>query len=158
MVTTNEKMGGDCRAASPNVDPTLRALVARFAESPCSWLSTVRPNGRAHSSPIWHVWYQGRAYIVTKPGAVKSTNVAENPSVVITHPDPHSPVIIEGWATEANSLHAALQPHFKEKYDWDISTDQDYDTVLEITPTKLMAWGEHGEGRWQGVDVMQIWL
>lgn len=143
---------------SVNVDPILRTLVQRFAESPCSWLSTVRPDSRAHSSPIWHVWHRGRAYIVTRPTAIKTVNVAENPSVVITHPDPLSPIIIEGWATEANGLRTRLQPLFHAKYSWDISSDAAYATILEITPTKLMAWGEHGEGRWSGIDVMQVWL
>ena len=139
------------------IDPTLRALVQRFAESQCSWLSTVRPDGRVHSTPIWHVWYRGRAYVVTVSSAVKTVNIVRNPSVVITHPDPTDSVIIEGWATPAGAMEQQLQPLFKAKYDWDISTDADYDTIIEITPTKLMAWGEHGQGRWAGIEVLQIW-
>jgi gamma-glutamylcyclotransferase (GGCT)/AIG2-like uncharacterized protein YtfP len=138
------------------VDEALHALIRRFAASDCSWLSSVRPDGRAHSTPIWHVWYQGRAYIVTLSGAVKTKNILENPSVVIAHPDPLNPLIIEGWATPAASLEPQLQPLFKAKYDWDISTDPDYDTIIEITPTKLMAWGNHGEGRWTGSEVLQV--
>jgi len=140
----------------PPVDDTLLALVKRFAQADCSWLSTVRPDGRAHSSPIWHVWHNGRAYIVTLARAVKTKNILENPSVVITHPDPLNPVIIEGWATPAPAMEATLQPLFKAKYDWDISSDTDYDTILEITPLKLMAWGKYGEGRWPGEAIMQV--
>ena len=139
------------------VDETLRALLQRFAQADCSWLSTVRPGGRAHSTPIWHVWYRGRAYIVTTSGAVKTANILENPNVVVTHPDPVDALIIEGWATPAAKLEAQLQPLFKAKYDWDISSDTEYDTIIEITPTKLMAWGKYGQGCWPGSAVLQVW-
>lgn len=140
-----------------NIDETLLALVKRFAQAECSWLSSVRPDGRAHSAPIWHVWYRGRAYVVAQSTAVKTVNILENPNVVITHPDPVSPVIIEGWGTPAPALQSRLQPLFESKYNWNISTDPDYDTVIEITPTKLIAWGDYGQGRWPGIDVLQVW-
>jgi len=139
------------------IDPVLRALVTRFADEACSWLSSVRPDGRAHSAPIWHVWYQGRAYVVTPAQSVKAINIAENPSVVLTHPDPLNPMIIEGWATAANHLRALLAPLFLAKYTWDIGNADTYDTIMEITPTKVLAWGSYGEGRWQGQDVLQVW-
>lgn len=138
------------------IDDTLKALVQRFAEADCSWISSVRPDGRAHSSPIWHVWHGGRAYVVASGKAVKTKNILENPNVVITHPDPLNTVIIEGWATPAAALEAELQPLFKAKYDWDISTDTEYDTIIEITPIKLMGWGKYGEGRWPGEAVLRV--
>lgn len=144
-------------AGQSKIDPTLQALVRRFAESQCSWLSTVRPDGRAHSAPIWHVWHQGRAYIVTLASAVKTANIEINPNIVITHPDPTDPIIIEGWATLAGAMEQRLQPLFEAKYDWDISTDSDYDTIIEITPTKLIAWGKYGQGRWPGAEVLRVW-
>ncbi len=144
--------------SNPPPDETLQALVKRFADSDCMWLSCVRPDGRAHSSPIWQVWYQGRAYVVTKSEAVKTKNILYNPSVVMTHPDPVDPIIIEGWATLAPTLEANLQPLFKAKHDWDISTDREYNTIIEITPTRFIAWGKYGEGRWPGEEVLRIWL
>ena len=138
------------------IDETLQTLVQRFAEAECSWLSTVRPDLRPQSSPIWHVWHGGRAYVVTRPNAVKTANVELNPRVTIAHPDPKDPVIIEGWAVETPAMREVLQPLFQAKYDWDISADADYTTVLEITPTKLMAWGQYGEGRWRGEEISRI--
>lgn len=139
------------------VDPVLRALVKRFADEPCSWLSSVRPDGRAHSAPIWHIWHQGRAYVVTPAQSVKVNNIAENPNVVITHPDPLNALIIEGWATTANHLRNALHPLFLAKYNWDLASDSSHNTVLEITPTKLLAWGKYGEGKWPGEAILQVW-
>jgi gamma-glutamylcyclotransferase (GGCT)/AIG2-like uncharacterized protein YtfP len=138
-------------------DPVLRKLVERFAESECSWLSTVRADGRAHSAPIWHVWYQGRIYFVTTSQAVKTANIARNPAVVLTHPDPVDPIIIEGWATLAQNMRGRLRPFFLEKYKWDLDTDAEYDMVFEVTPIKLMAWGKHGEGRWSSEALFRVW-
>jgi gamma-glutamylcyclotransferase (GGCT)/AIG2-like uncharacterized protein YtfP len=139
------------------VDPVLRALIKRFADEPCSWLSTVRPDGRAHSAPIWHVWYQGRAYLVTGAQTVKVVNIAENPGVVITHPDPANALLIEGWAWAADQMRTALRPLFLTKYNWDIGSAPGYERVIEITPTKLLAWGSYGEGKWSGQAVLQVW-
>ncbi|MEZ4657351.1 MAG: pyridoxamine 5'-phosphate oxidase family protein [Caldilineaceae bacterium] len=150
-----EKQMNPQDSATP-LDKTLRTLVQRFAEAECSWLSTVRPDLRPQSSPIWHVWHGGRAYVVTRPGAVKTANIELNPRVTIAHPDPKDPVIIEGWAIEAPAMRDALQPLFQAKYNWDISTDAAYATVLEITPTKLMAWGQYGEGRWTGEQILKL--
>ncbi len=139
------------------VDEILRTHVQRFAEVECSWLSTVRPDGRAHSAPLWHVWYRGRVYVVTLSSAVKTANILENPGVVITHPDPVEPIIIEGWAILARGMGSRLQHLFQAKYDWDIDRSQDYDTIIEITPVNLLAWGKSGQGRWPGVEVMRVW-
>jgi general stress protein 26 len=140
-------------------DSELNSIVRRFAESKYSWLSTVRPDGRAHASPIWHVWYHGRIYLVTMSVAVKVHNIQDNPSVVITHPDAKKAIIVEGEARLVTDMTDALRPYFKSKYDWDIVTDEDYRTVIEINPTKLLAWGEEGAShrkRWRGEEVSAV--
>ncbi len=46
-------------------------------------------------------------------------------------------------------------------YDWDIVTDDDYDVVIAITPTKLLAWGDEGaetRTRWSGAEVTAVTL
>jgi gamma-glutamylcyclotransferase (GGCT)/AIG2-like uncharacterized protein YtfP len=154
--TDNDDCADDSIAANA-VDETLRVQVQRFARAECSWFSSVRPDGRAHSAPVWHVWYRGRAYVVTPGGSVKAANISRNPGVVIAHQDPLNPVIIEGWGTLAKGMRSRLQPLFKEKYDWDLSTDDEYDTIIEITPLKLLTWGEHGQGRWPGEEVQRVW-
>lgn len=136
-------------AAPVALDPTLSTLLEKFAEADCCWFGSVRPDGRAHLAPIWHVWHDGRAYVVTPSQSVRARNVTHNPSVSLALPDPMNVFIIEGTAAPANQMEAVLQPLFKAKYDWDISTDAEYDLVLAVTPVKLMAWGSHGEGRWR---------
>ena len=76
----------------------LASIIKRFAESECSWLSTVRPDARAHAVPIWHVWHRGRVYVVAMTTSVKVRNIASNPNVVVTHPNPLEAIILEGTA------------------------------------------------------------
>ena len=142
----------------PVENPTLRTLVQRLAESDCCWFSSVRPDGRAHSVPIWHVWHQGRVYIITDPKSVKVANIQRHPAVVVTHPDPLNPIIVEGLARLAPDRLSEISPLFQTKYDWDPSQDAQYGAVLEITPSKFMAWGKYGEGRWSGEEVVRIAL
>jgi gamma-glutamylcyclotransferase (GGCT)/AIG2-like uncharacterized protein YtfP len=137
-------------------DPVLLKVLARFSASPSNWLNTVRPDGRAHSAPVWHIWQNGRIYVVTMGSAVKTANIRQHPGVVLTLPDPANPVILEGWATFAPAVRPRLQVLFKAKYDWDIERSPEYDTIIEITPTKLMTWGEHGDGRWTGAELLKI--
>lgn len=134
----------------------LQSIIQRFATADCSWLSTIYPDSRPHSAPIWHIWTASRIYIVTKPTAVKVNNIRHNPAVTITHPDPHSAIIIEGQAHIVHGKTNLLRPLFQAKYNWDIATDQAYTTIIEITPQKLLAWGEEGAGhrqRWTAKEL-----
>ncbi len=138
-------------------DLDLKPIIQRFATADCSWLTTIYPDSRPHSAPIWHVWTGGRIYIVTTPTAVKVRNIRHNSAVTITHPDPHSAIIIEGRAQFADHLAGQLRILFEAKYDWDIVADEDYRTIIEIIPEKILAWGEEGAGhrrRWRGEEVM----
>lgn len=136
--------------------PTLRDHIERFAQSDCSWVSTVRPDGRAHLAPMWHVWYQSRVYLVTPDNSVKTANISQNPSVSISHPDPSNVIVIEGEASIANENKEMLQPLFQTKYDWNILTDTQYQTVVEIVPHKLMAWNSGPVQRWGRDEIAEI--
>jgi hypothetical protein len=101
---------------------------------------------------------QNHAYVVTQPSAIRAQNLLSNPSVSLALPDPMNPLILEGtaeFATEANDL---LRPLFQVKYQWDIANDGEYSTIIRIRPSKLMAWGNHGSGRWRFNSQEQQWL
>lgn len=140
-------------ATQPQNDDLLGTLIAKFAAADTCWFGSVRPDGRAHVAPIWHVWLDGNAFVCTPSGSVRARNVAANPHVTLALPDPYDVLIIEGVARPAPEAEAALRPHFEAKYGWNISTDVTYDLILQIAPTKIMAWGKHGEGRWQGSEL-----
>ena len=138
--------------ASGKSDEILLRLLHTFQDAPACWCASVRPNGRAHLAPIWHVVHNERVYLVTRSSSVRAHNIAVNESVCLSLPDPMNALILEGKARPAPQLEATLQPLFLAKYGWNISTDADYELILEVTPVKLMAWGDHGEGRWRFSD------
>jgi hypothetical protein len=129
-------------------DPKLQAIIAHIAASECCWFSSVRPDGRAHIAPIWHVWQNGQVVVVTQSKSVRARNIAHNPSVSVAMPDPLNAVIVEGVAHFAPGAQVAVQPLFLAKYDWDIGTDLEYDAIIAVTPHKIMAWGSYGDLRW----------
>ncbi len=48
------------------------------------WLSTVRPDGRPHVTPLLGVWLDGALYFCTGPSERKAKNLAQNPNCVLT--------------------------------------------------------------------------
>ncbi len=154
-MTTSQSPQSPQPAAPP---APLDNLLLLFATAPAIWYSSVRPDGRAHLAPIWHVWDGHAAYVVTQATAVRARNLAHNRSVSLALPDAINPFIIEGNAAIAPDAVETIQPLFQSKYDWDIRTDAEYDCIIRVTPTKAMAWGSHGEGRWHYDASAGLWL
>jgi nitroimidazol reductase NimA-like FMN-containing flavoprotein (pyridoxamine 5'-phosphate oxidase superfamily) len=48
------------------------------------WLTTVRPDGRPHVTPLIATWLDDALYFVTGPDERKAKNLAANPHVVLT--------------------------------------------------------------------------
>jgi hypothetical protein len=136
-------------SSTPGDDPKLLALFAQIASAESCWFSSVRPDGRAHLAPIWHVWHGEHVYVVTQSNSVRARNIAHNASVSLALPDPLNAIIVEGEAHFSPGGQAALQPLFMAKYNWDIATDREYDAIIAVTPHKIMAWGNHGTQRWK---------
>jgi hypothetical protein len=136
----------------------LTGLLDKFSAAQACWYSSVRSNGRVHLAPIWHVWHGNAAYVVTQQGAVRTRNLAANPSVSLALPDPMNVLIIEGEAAASPHVLQELRPIFQAKYDWDIATDAGYNVIIQVSPTKLLAWGDHGEGRWRYDRQLDRWL
>ena len=99
------------------------------------WLATVRPNGRPHLVAIWFVTAGDRWYICTGSGSVKARNIRANPAVTLALEDGNNPYVLEGQA-RAVEPDAGVVAQFKAKYDWDITTDEQYDQVFEIRVTR----------------------
>jgi len=90
------------------------------------WLSTVRPDGRPHVTPLVGVWSEGALHFCTGPAERKARNLAANPEVVLTTGtndlDSGVDVVVEGRAdrvTDHGRL-TALAREWEAKYgsDW----------------------------------------
>src|ERR1700683_206036 len=71
------------------------------------WLSTVRPDGRPHVTPLLGVWLDGALYFCTGPEERKAKNLSENLQCVLTtgrNTLEGLDLVIEGMAERATDL------------------------------------------------------
>lgn len=123
-----------------NASSTLERAIARLYREHIVWLASVRPEGRPHLVPIWHVWHDGKLYISTSQRSVKMQNIRHQPRVALALPDAMDVVLVEGMARPAPELNEELAPYFVEKFGWDFRKDAQYGGLVQITPTKILTW------------------
>jgi len=108
--------------SSPGADPVAWVeAIPRLETAEIFWLSTVRPNGRPHVTPLIAVWLDGALYLSTSADERKYKNLLGNPHVVITtgcnalHED--IDLVIEGDAVRVSNestLHRVADEFFKK--------------------------------------------
>jgi general stress protein 26 len=75
----------DPRYSEPGVGPsTWSDAVAVLEGAGVFWISTVRPEGHPHVTPIVGVWTNDAFYFATGPAERKALNLQTNPHTVIT--------------------------------------------------------------------------
>ncbi|WP_055697385.1 MULTISPECIES: pyridoxamine 5'-phosphate oxidase family protein [Streptomyces] len=75
----------DARYSTPGAEPTpWDEAVARLRTAELFWISTVRPDGRPHVTPLPAVWLDGALHFATGPKERKARNLAANPETVLT--------------------------------------------------------------------------
>ncbi|MDI1462720.1 pyridoxamine 5'-phosphate oxidase family protein [Catellatospora sp. KI3] len=117
----------DARFSSPGAEPVPWADArARLVDAPVFWLSTVRPDGRPHVTPLLAVWSEEALYFCTGPTERKARNLAENPHCVLTTGtnalDEGLDLVVEGDAVRVRQTpelsRVALVYEFKYGPDW----------------------------------------
>ena len=122
-------------------------MEARLGRESTIWVATVRDNGRPHLVPVWFVWLDGKIYIATGSETQKFANLYYNQSIALSLPNTENVLIIEGEAHVADYQTVdALADYFYHKYEWDFRHDDSaLWRLIEITPHKIMAWGDAHE-------------
>ena len=120
-----------------------RAIEGRLGREHNIWLATNRVDGRPHLVPLWFVWSDGYLYICTTPDTQKYANLINNQMVALALPDANNVLIIEGEAHVADQ-HTVdiLADNFYHKYEWDFRYDDVNYRLIEVTPHKILAWGD----------------
>ncbi|MFJ8676457.1 pyridoxamine 5'-phosphate oxidase family protein [Streptomyces sp. NPDC093589] len=104
---------------------TWSAAVGGMTEAEIFWLSTVRPEGRPHVTPVLAVWADGALHFCTGPGERKAKNIEGNAYCVLTTStaggnDLHAglDVVVEGEAVriEDEPTLLGLAEVFEAKY------------------------------------------
>ncbi|MFE0427256.1 pyridoxamine 5'-phosphate oxidase family protein [Streptomyces sp. NPDC058953] len=112
-------------------DPAAHALdwtaaERALADAEIYWLSTVRPDGRPHVTPLIAIWLDGALHFCTGADERKARNLRENTEVVLTTGDSSidsgCDLVVEGTAerlTDGDRLRA-LAAAYLVKYgsDW----------------------------------------
>jgi general stress protein 26 len=114
----------------------------RFQSCRNYWLSTVRPDGRPHTMPVWGTWFEGGFYFSTAPSSRKARNLAANPHCTVSTDQAAEAVIMEGSAApEADTeLIRRFLHDYEAKYDWKM--DANDGSYLKLTPAVAFAFTE----------------
>ena len=124
----------------------------RLASEPVAWLTTVRADGQAQSSPVWFLWDGWTFLVFSQPGAQKVRNLAANPRVALHLGDDGAGgdiVIVEGTAAvEPDSPRADRVEPYMAKYQAAVEAlgyepgpfARTYSTAIRIRPTRIRAW------------------
>jgi hypothetical protein len=116
------------------------AAQPKLAQGQNIWIATVRPDARPHLVPVWFVWHKSRFYLSVDPASVKAKNLRYNSMVSLALEEGSHPVICEGVARVLDVAPAGVPEAFQEKYDWAIEEESQYTALVEVIPSRWLAW------------------
>ena len=148
----------DARFSAPGASATPWAEVEPvIAGAELFWISTVRPDGRPHVTPLPAVWHGGALYFCTGPDEQKGVNLARNPSCTLTTGNnawrSGLDVVIEGTAERVSedAFLRRLADLWESKYQGDWRFDVENGAfhheggeahVFEVAPAKILAFAK----------------
>ena len=126
-------MPADVRAeihgfSQPNATPTPWPVgLEQIIDAETFWLSTVRPDGRPHVTPLIAVWHGDAIWFTTGPDERKAKNLSENSSCILTTGrsdliDGGLDIVLEGTAEQVTNEAEleAIAEAFAAKYGTEI--------------------------------------
>ena len=125
----------------------------RLATDIIGWLTTVTPDGRPQTFPIWFLWEDGEALIFSDRRAKRNLNIAHNPRVSLHLNDNGRGgdiVIVEGEARvdEATPPVPEHRAYLAKYGDWitEYLTSAEematiYNVPIRVRPTRGLAFG-----------------
>jgi nitroimidazol reductase NimA-like FMN-containing flavoprotein (pyridoxamine 5'-phosphate oxidase superfamily) len=139
----------------------------RVEEAELFWVSTVRPDGRPHVTPLISVWLEDAAYFTTGADERKAKNLALNPSCILTTGcnllEEGLDVVVEGKARRIEDVARlrrvaeAYESKYGSTWHFDVrngafhSDDGSESLVFEVAPTTAFGFGkgEYSQTRWR---------
>jgi nitroimidazol reductase NimA-like FMN-containing flavoprotein (pyridoxamine 5'-phosphate oxidase superfamily) len=150
----------DQRFSDPGAVATEWETTRRGLESAeVFWISTVRPDGRPHVSPLVAVWLDNALHFCTGTAEQKALNLAHNPHVLLTTGcnqwEEGLDIVVEGDAVRVRDEEALvrLATAWATKWDgrwrWDTSGGQFHHRgsteaipVFTVAPAKVLAFAK----------------
>jgi nitroimidazol reductase NimA-like FMN-containing flavoprotein (pyridoxamine 5'-phosphate oxidase superfamily) len=138
-------------------------------EAQVFWLSTVRPDGRPHVTPLLAVWRDDAMYFCTGPDERKARNLKQNPHCILTTGQnglDGLDIVIEGDAVEVSDAAELGQvaDSYESKYGPRLTSPEGTwfglsDTIrrgeallYRVTPTIILGFGkgeQFSQTRWR---------
>ena len=124
----------------------------RLRSEQVAWLTTVRADGQAQSTPVWFLWDGSTFLVYSQPDAPKVANLAANPKVSLHLNDDGAGddvVTFEGAATvEPDTPRADRVEDYLAKYQAAIAAlgyepgpfARTYSTAIRVRPTRVRVW------------------
>ena len=116
---------------------------SRVSEARIGWLTTLRPDGSPHTTPVWFVLDETAIWIATGRRNVKVANVRADPRVSIAvDGSADAPLVAEGKAElmDVAATDRVVVAAFAEKYDgWDIG-DESVDGPRVVVKVIVSRW------------------
>ena len=151
--------------SSPEATPTAWADACELLEkAEIFWLSTVRPDGHPHVTPMLSIWLDGMLYFSTGPNERKAQNLAQNAQCVITTGtnalNEGLDLVVEGKAVQIRDedILQRLAALYGTKYGWHFSVRNgtffgvDGEAIVfAVTPTTAFGFGKgtFSQTRWR---------
>jgi hypothetical protein len=88
----------------------------RMSDSLNYWISTTRPSGRPHVTPIWGMWLDDTLYFDGSPETTRGRNIASNPAIAVHLESADDVVIMEGNAYEMKEPSLELRERLAAAY------------------------------------------
>jgi nitroimidazol reductase NimA-like FMN-containing flavoprotein (pyridoxamine 5'-phosphate oxidase superfamily) len=171
MITTDPTPELDPRFSSPGAAPRPWSEArARLDEAEIYWLSTVRPDGRPHVTPIAAIWFREELVFGTGPTERKAHNLAANQKCVVTTGTNRLgegfDVVVEGEAvriTDPEVLRPAadaIDAKYSGMFHWNVADDGGVHErtgeeviVFRVVPVKAFGFERgkdtFGQTRWR---------
>jgi general stress protein 26 len=119
----------------------------RLQQSHNYWVTTVWPDGRPHSMPVWGLWHELSFWFSSSGRSRKTRNLELDGRCVVTTEDTNNPVVLEGAAervTEIPTLETVLKL-INHKYSSDYGMelfDPQVNAVFQVRPRWAFALRE----------------
>jgi hypothetical protein len=136
----------------------------RLEKAEVYWLTTVRPDGRPHVTPLYCVWLEGALFFCTGPGERKAKNLARSAHCILTtgcNVIEGLDLVVEGDALKVSD-EARLQRvagRFAAKYGWHYTVrdgafygEGGLALVYEVAPATAFGFGKgesFSQTRWR---------
>jgi general stress protein 26 len=130
-------------------------------------VTTVRPDGRPHQTPLIAVWLDGAIYFCTGPEEQKAKNIASNPQVLLSAGsqkwDQGFDIVVEGEARRVTDeallqrLADAWLAKYGPQWEWEVrdhgfvGADHGRPWVFEVAPRKVIGFkkGPFSQTTWK---------